>query len=76
LSEYDLNLWKIGEDDSLLSRRSEGREAPKTDQDRSELYKSMFAYTGTYRVEGDKVITNSSSARFRSVMSSAIPAMR
>jgi hypothetical protein len=36
---------------------SEGREAPKTDQDRSELFKSMFAYTGTYRVEGDKVIT-------------------
>ena len=35
----------------------EGREAPKTDQDRSELFKSMFAYTGTYRVEGDKQIT-------------------
>lgn len=36
---------------------NEGREAPKTDQDRAELFKSMFAYTGTYRVEGDKVIT-------------------
>ena len=35
----------------------EGREAPKTDQDRVELFKSMFAYTGTYRVEGDKLIT-------------------
>ena len=35
----------------------EGREAPKTDQDRAELFKSMFAYTGTYRVEGDKLIT-------------------
>lgn len=36
---------------------TEKREAPKTDQDRSELFKSMFAYTGTYRVEGDKIIT-------------------
>ena len=35
----------------------EGREAPKTDQDRAELFKSMFAYTGIYRVEGDKQIT-------------------
>ena len=35
----------------------EGREAPKTDQDRAELFKSMFAYTGTYRVEGDKLVT-------------------
>jgi len=30
----------------------EGREAPKTDQDRIELFKSMFALTGMYRVEG------------------------
>lgn len=36
---------------------SEKREAAKTDQDRSELFKSMFAYTGIYRVEGDKIIT-------------------
>jgi len=35
----------------------EGREAPKTDQDRAALFKSMFAYTGMYRVEGDKLIT-------------------
>ena len=35
----------------------EKREAPKTDQDRSELFKTMFAYTGIYRVEGDKLIT-------------------
>ncbi len=35
----------------------EGREAPKTDEDRAALFKSMFAYTGMYRVEGDKVIT-------------------
>jgi hypothetical protein len=36
---------------------AEGRQAPKTDQDRAELYKSMLAYTGKYRLEGDKWIT-------------------
>ena len=35
----------------------EGRKAPNTDQDRAELLKSMVAYTGMYRVEGDKWIT-------------------
>jgi hypothetical protein len=35
----------------------EGRKAPKTDQDRADLLKSMFAYTGMYRLEGDKWIT-------------------
>jgi hypothetical protein len=32
----------------------EGRQAPKTDKDRADLLKSMFALTGKYRVEGDK----------------------
>ena len=35
----------------------DGRKSPATDQDRAELLKSMFAYTGMYRVEGDKLIT-------------------
>jgi hypothetical protein len=35
----------------------EGRKAPNTDQDRADLLKSMFAYTGIYRLEGDKWIT-------------------
>jgi len=35
----------------------EGRKAPNTDQDRAELLKSMFAYTGMWRLEGDKWIT-------------------
>ena len=35
----------------------DGRNAPKTDQDRADLLKSMFAYTGIYRLEGDKWIT-------------------
>ena len=35
----------------------DGRKAPTTDQDRADLLKSMFAYTGMYRLEGDKWIT-------------------
>ena len=35
----------------------EGRKAPNTDQDRADLLKSMVAYTGMYRIEGDKWIT-------------------
>jgi hypothetical protein len=35
----------------------EGRKVPKTDQDRADLLKSMYAYTGMYRIEGDKWIT-------------------
>lgn len=36
---------------------SEGRKSPKTDQDRIDLFKSIIAYTGMYRLEGDKWIT-------------------
>lgn len=35
----------------------EGRKAAVNDQDRAELMKTLVAYTGTYRVEGDKWIT-------------------
>jgi hypothetical protein len=35
----------------------EGRKAPATDQDRAGLFNSMVAYTGRYRVDGDKWIT-------------------
>ena len=34
----------------------EGRKGPKTDRDRADLLKSMYAYTGTYRFEADKLI--------------------
>lgn len=34
----------------------EGRTAPKTDLDRANLFKSMLAYTGMFRIEGDKMI--------------------
>ena len=35
---------------------AEGCKAPKTDQDRADLFKSVVAYTGMYRFEGDKTI--------------------
>ena len=35
----------------------EGRKAPTTDQDRAGLFNSLVAYTGMYRVDGDKWIT-------------------
>jgi len=35
----------------------EGRTAPTTDQDRAGLYNTLVAYTGRYRIEGDKWIT-------------------
>ena len=36
---------------------NEGRKSPATDQDRAGLYNSLIAYTGQYRVDGDKWTT-------------------
>ena len=36
---------------------NEGRKAPSTDQDRADLFQSMVAYVGRYRIEGDKRTT-------------------
>ena len=35
----------------------EARKAAKTDQERADLLSTLVAYTGTYRVEGDKWTT-------------------
>ena len=35
----------------------EGRKSPKTDQDKLDLFRTLVAYTGTYKVEGDKWTT-------------------
>jgi lipocalin-like protein len=35
----------------------DGRKAPQTDEDRARLFRTMFAYSGPYRLEGDKWIT-------------------
>lgn len=32
----------------------DGRKAPTTDEDRAGLFKSLVAYTGPYRVDGDR----------------------
>ncbi|HJU32094.1 MAG TPA: lipocalin-like domain-containing protein [Hyphomicrobiaceae bacterium] len=36
---------------------SDTRAPAKTDQERSELFKSMIAYAGKYRIEGKEIIT-------------------
>ena len=36
---------------------SDGRKAPQTDEERSAAYRSMVAYSGKFRVEGNKWIT-------------------
>ena len=37
---------------------AEGRKAPKTDEDRAAAFRSMLAYSGKYRTEGNKIIIN------------------
>jgi hypothetical protein len=36
---------------------AEGRKAPQTEAEREAAYRSMLAYSGRYRMEGDKFIT-------------------
>jgi hypothetical protein len=36
---------------------AEGRKVPQTDEERAAALRSMIAYAGRYRVEGDKVVT-------------------
>jgi hypothetical protein len=36
---------------------AEGRKAPQTDEDRAAAFRTLIAYTGIYRLEGDKFIT-------------------
>ena len=36
---------------------AEGRKAPQTDADRAQAFRSMSAYSGTYRLEDDRWIT-------------------
>jgi hypothetical protein len=35
----------------------EGRKPPQTDEDRISSFRTMFAYTGPYRIEGNKLTT-------------------
>ena len=42
----------------FLILTGEGRKPAKTSQERSELFTTLIAYTGTYRLEADKWTTN------------------
>ncbi|WP_109143469.1 lipocalin-like domain-containing protein, partial [Bradyrhizobium sp. SUTN9-2] len=35
----------------------QGRKAAQTDEERVALFRTLFAYTGTYKVEGDRLTT-------------------
>ena len=37
---------------------AEGRKAPETDADRISSFRTMFAYTGLYRIEGNRITTH------------------
>jgi hypothetical protein len=41
----------------MVMHTGEGRKAANTDQERADLFKSLIAYTGMYRIEGDKWIS-------------------
>ena len=48
----------FGSDGRMMTYlEAEGRKAPQTDDERSAAYRTLNAYTGRYRVQGDKWIT-------------------
>lgn len=40
----------------IVLQTAEGRRTPQTDEDRAAAFKSMLAYSGVYRTEGDKIV--------------------
>jgi hypothetical protein len=42
----------------IVIQTAEGRTAPKTDEDRAAASRSMLAYSGKYRTEGNKIVIN------------------
>jgi hypothetical protein len=40
----------------MVVAEAENRKAPEKDEDRAALLRTMFAYTGLYRTDGDKMI--------------------
>ena len=50
-----LSMSKEGRMIAIIT--GEGRKAGSSDAERAALHKSMIAYTGTYRVDGDQFIT-------------------
>jgi lipocalin-like protein len=42
----------------IVVQTSEGRKPPQSDEDRCAAFRSMLAYAGRYRVEGQKILVN------------------
>jgi Lipocalin-like domain len=42
--------------DWIVVQTAQGRMAPLSDEDRSAAFRSMLAYSGKYRVEGEKIV--------------------
>ena len=42
----------------VASQTAEGRKAPQIDEDRAAAFRSMLAYSGKYRTEGNRIIIN------------------
>jgi len=42
----------------MLFLTAEGRQTPKTDEDKAEAFNTMIAYSGKYKVEGENFITD------------------
>jgi hypothetical protein len=40
----------------IVIQTAEGRKAPLTDEDYAAAFRSMLAYSGTYRTEGNKIV--------------------
>jgi hypothetical protein len=40
----------------IVLQTAEGREIPQTGEDRSAAFRSMLAYSGTYRTDGNKIV--------------------
>lgn len=40
----------------IVVQTAEGRKAPQTDEDRTAAFRSMLAYSGKFRTEGDKIV--------------------
>ncbi len=42
----------------IVIQTAEGRNAPQNDEDRIAAFKSLLAYSGRYRTEGNKIVIN------------------
>jgi hypothetical protein len=42
--------------DWIVVQTAQGRKVPQSDEDRSAAFRSMLAYSGKYRVEGEKIV--------------------